>query len=68
VLLLWVWVVAVVLALVVLGTVAYGVMGAFVRLRREVEGAQRDIQPVLRQLQAAAARAESVTARRTNTP
>jgi hypothetical protein len=68
VLLLWVWVVSVVLALVVLGAVAYGVMGAFVRLRREVEGAQRDIQPVLRQLQAAAARAESVTARQTNTP
>jgi hypothetical protein len=66
VLVLWVWIVAVVLALVVLGAVAYSVTGAFTRLRREVEGARRDIQPVLEQLQATAARAEAVAARRAN--
>jgi hypothetical protein len=63
---LWVWVVAVVLALVVLGAIGYGLVGALTRLRREVEGAQRDLQPVLEQLQATAALAESVAARRAN--
>ena len=61
---LWVWIGVVVLALVVLGIVAYGVVGALTRLRREVEGAQRDLKPVLEQLQATAARAEEVSARR----
>ena len=61
---LWVWVGVVVLALVVLGAVAYGLVGALTRLRREVEGAQRDLRPVLEQLQATAAHAESVAARR----
>ena len=65
-LLLWVWIVVVVLALVVLGGLAYGLLGAFGRLRREVEGAERDIRPVLEQLQATAARAEQVAARREN--
>lgn len=63
---LWVWVTVVVLALVVLGALAYGLVGALTRLRREVEGAQRDLKPVLDQLQATAARAESVAERRTN--
>ena len=63
---LWVWVVAVVLALVVLGAIGYGLVGALTRLRREVEGAQRDVQPVLEQLQATAARADEVAARRAN--
>jgi hypothetical protein len=66
VLLLWVWIVVVVLALVVLGGLAYGLLGAFTRLGREVEGAQREIRPVLEQLQATAARAEEVSARRAN--
>ena len=61
---LWVWVVVVVLALVVLGAIGYGLMGALTRLRREVEGAQRDVQPLLEQLQATAARAESAAAKR----
>ncbi len=61
---LWVWVAVVVLALVVLGVVVYGLVGALTRLRREVEGAQRDLQPVLEQLQATAAHAESVAAGR----
>ena len=64
---LWVWVAVVVLALVVLGVVAHGLVGALTRLRREVEGAQRDLKPVLEQLQATSAHAESVAARRANT-
>ena len=63
---LWVWIAVVVLALVVLGAVGYGLVGALSRLRREVEGAQRDIAPVLEQLQATAERAEQVAARREN--
>jgi hypothetical protein len=61
---LWVWLGVVLLAVVVLGLVGYGVLGAAARLRREIEGAQRDLQPVLEQLQAAAARAEEVSAGR----
>jgi hypothetical protein len=64
--LLWVWVAAVVVAVLVLGIVGYGVLGAAGRLRREVEGAHRDVQPVLEQLQAAAAKAQAVAARREN--
>ena len=63
---LWVWVVAVVLALVVLGAIGYGLVGALTRLRREVEGAPRDLQPVLEPRQATAARADEVAARRAN--
>jgi hypothetical protein len=53
VLLLVVWIVVVVLALVVLGGIAYGVLGAAARLRREIEGAERDLRPVLADVQAA---------------
>ena len=65
-LLLWVWIGVVVLALVVLGGLAYGLLGAFSRLSREVQGADKDLRPVLEQLQATAARAEAVSARRAN--
>ena len=61
---LWVWIGVVVLAVVVLGILAYGLVGALTRLRREVEGAQRDLAPVLEQLQATAAHADAVAARR----
>lgn len=54
-LLLIVWGVVVVLALVVLGAVGYGLAGAFGRLKREVEEAQRDISPVIEQARAVAA-------------
>jgi hypothetical protein len=64
---LWVWIGVVVLALLVLGIVAYGLVGALTRLRREVEGAQRELAPVLAQLQDTAARAEAVAARRAHT-
>ena len=50
-------VVVVVLALVVLGLLAYGVLGAFGRLSRELAAAERDVRPVLEQVQATAARA-----------
>ena len=49
--------VVVALALVVLGVVGYGVLGAFGRLNRELEGAERDVRPLLEQAQATAARA-----------
>jgi hypothetical protein len=64
---LWVWVAVVVLALVVLGVLAYGLGGSLTRLRREVEGAQRDLAPVLEQVQAASVRAHSATVGRPNT-
>jgi hypothetical protein len=47
----------VVLALVVLGAVAYGVLGAAGRLRREVAAAEREVRPLLTEVQATAARA-----------
>ncbi len=51
-LLLIVWIVAVVLALVVLGAIAYGLLGAAGRLRREMEAAERDARPLLAQIEA----------------
>jgi hypothetical protein len=63
VVLLVVWAIVVVLVLVVLGGLAYGLLGAFGRLQREVEGAERDVRPFLEQLQQAAARADQVTNR-----
>ena len=63
---LWVWIGVAVFALLVLGIIGFGVVGALSRLRREVEGAQRDLAPVLEQLQATAAHAEAVAARRAN--
>jgi len=57
VVLLIVWIVVVVLALVVLGAIGYGVLGAAGRLRRELEAAERDVRPLLEQAQATAARA-----------
>jgi len=51
VVLLVVWAVVLVLAAVVLGGLVYGLLGAFGRLRREVEGAERDLRPLLEQLQ-----------------
>jgi hypothetical protein len=56
VLLLIVWIVVVVLALVVLGAIAYGLLGAAGRLRREMEAAERDARPLLEQIDAAQAR------------
>jgi hypothetical protein len=47
VLLLIVWIAVAVLAVVVLGGIAYGLLGAAARLRKEVTGAAADLRPVL---------------------
>jgi hypothetical protein len=41
----------------VLGVLAYGLLGAAGRLRRELSGLEQDVQPLLVEAQAAAARA-----------
>jgi hypothetical protein len=61
VVLLVVWAVVVVLAVVVLGGLAYGLFGALDRLRREVEGAERDVRPLLEQLKQTADRARQAS-------
>jgi hypothetical protein len=57
--LLIVWITVVVLALVVLGAVAFGVVGAFTRLGREATALEREVRPVLQQVQATAVAAEA---------
>ena len=47
-------------ALVVLGVVAYGVLGAVGRLGRELGGAERDARPFLDQVQATLDRANQM--------
>lgn len=56
-LLLVVWVVVVVLSVVVLGALAYGVLGARARLAREVSAFEREVQPLLDRIAATADRA-----------
>jgi hypothetical protein len=56
--LLFVWIGVAVLALVVLGAVAYGVFGAFSRLGREVAAFDKEVRPVLEQVQATMAAVE----------
>lgn len=53
-LLLVVWIVVVVLAVVVLGALAYGVLGARARLVREIAAFDREVRPVLEQFERAA--------------
>ena len=55
-----VWITAAVLSLVVLGVLAYGLLGAFQRLGRELEAAEREVRPFLEQAQATAARAAAL--------
>ncbi|MGY1638354.1 hypothetical protein ACI78V_17040 [Geodermatophilus sp. SYSU D00742] len=55
--LLVVWIAVAVLAVVVLGALGYGLFGALTRLRRELEALERDVRPVLAEVQSAAARA-----------
>jgi hypothetical protein len=57
VVLLVVWAVVVVLALVVLGGIGYGLFGAFARLGREAAAFDREVRPVLEQIQQSVARA-----------
>jgi hypothetical protein len=60
VLLLVVWIAVAVLAVVVLGALGYGLFGAVSRLRREVAALERELRPVLADVQATAARAAEV--------
>ncbi|MGY1592376.1 hypothetical protein ACI79D_10405 [Geodermatophilus sp. SYSU D00708] len=61
--LLVVWIAAAVLAVVVLGILAYGLLGALRRFGREVAALQAELQPVLTEVQATAARAGDVAGR-----
>lgn len=65
-LLLIVWIVVGVLALAVLGSVLFGVVGSLRRLGAEVEGLQRELAPLLAQAQLTAARAAEVQEKRVN--
>jgi hypothetical protein len=50
--LLVVWIVVAVLAVLVLGSIGFGVLGALKRLQREVRGLEGDLRPVLTEVQA----------------
>ena len=64
-LLLVVWIAVGVLAVVVLGSLAYLTLGALRRLGREAAALDRDVRPVLDRLQQAAARAGEARTDRT---
>ncbi len=55
-----VWIAVAVLAVVVLDALAYGVLGAAGRLRRELAALEQDLRPLRTEAQAAAARAAQV--------
>ncbi len=55
-----VWIAVDVLAVVVLGALVYGVLGAAGRLRREVAAFEREARPLLTEAQQTAARAAQV--------
>ena len=55
-----VWIVVAVLAVVVLGTLVYGLLGAAGRLRRELAALEQEVRPLLTEAQATAARAGQV--------
>jgi hypothetical protein len=57
VLLLVVWITVAVLAVVVLGVLGYGLLGAAGRLRRELAALDREVRPLLAAAQQTAARA-----------
>ena len=52
-----VWIVVAVLAVGVLGVLAYSLVGAAGRLHRELRGLEHDVAPLLAEAQATAARA-----------
>jgi hypothetical protein len=54
--LLVVWIAVPVVCLLLLGMLAYGVLGALQRLGREAEGLQREVAPLLAQAQQVQAR------------
>ena len=55
-----VWIAVAVLAVVVLGTLVYGVLGAAGRLRRELAALEQEVRPLLTEAQATAERAAQV--------
>ena len=59
----FVWIGVAVLGLLGLGAVAYGVFGAFARLGREVAQFDREVRPVLEQVETAQAAAQERAAR-----
>jgi hypothetical protein len=63
VLLLVVWIAVAVAAVVVLGTIAHGLVGAFSRLGREVDALDRELRPVLAEAQATLERAAQTAER-----
>ena len=65
--LLTVWIVVAVLALLTLGILAHGLLGAAGRLDRELRGLQRDSEPLVRDARAAAAKAAEQRAERSTT-
>ncbi|QXG76122.1 hypothetical protein KUM42_00635 [Modestobacter sp. L9-4] len=65
--LLIVWIAVAVLVLLVLGTLAYNVVGAAGRLSRELRALEREAAPLLAEAQATAARAAAVRAERAAT-
>ena len=65
--LLIVWIAVAVLVLLVLGTLAYNVLGAAGRLARELRALERDAAPLVAEAQATAARAAAVRAERAAT-
>jgi hypothetical protein len=62
VLLLVVWIAVAVVSLVVLVALGHGLLGAFQRLGRELQAAEREVRPFLAQAQATAARAAALQA------
>jgi hypothetical protein len=62
--LLIVWIAVAVLVVLVLGILAYHVLGAAGRLSRELRALERDAAPLLAEAQAAAAKAAAVRADR----
>jgi hypothetical protein len=64
---LWVWVGVAVLSVVVLGSLVYGVLGALKRLTGEMAALDRDLRPVLGEVQQTLARAAQATEQRGGT-
>jgi hypothetical protein len=60
---LWVWVGVAVLSVVVLGGLVYGVLGALKRLAGEMAALDRDLRPVLGEVQKTLARLAEVSSR-----
>jgi len=65
--LLIVWIAVAVLVLLVLGVLAYSVLGAAGRLSRELRGLERDVAPLRAEVDAAAQRAAAQRAERAET-